>query len=245
MRPLAPIFLACFTTTLLADEVTTHHFNASGHHLPAGWPQDHAPRLLVLAEKPLKLQFDGSPPDGPPAVQLHRVSSARKIPLDAPAAESSANGWQWSWTPPKTRGPADYEVIFETEPKRVIRIESRDPEWLKTTLEMLANASWSAEGLSREETTALANHGLRTTKSNAAAKHPAASLQMIPKQGDAARRRVVWDEENPSLLVWRPGPSPGDLEARAPRWWISPAALATDHGLIRFLGLFSEPPLNP
>jgi hypothetical protein len=68
---------------------------------------------------------------------------------------------------------------------------------------------------------------------------------MRPRQGDAARRRIVWDEENPSLLVWRPGPATGDLEARAPRWWISPAALATDHGLIRFLDLFSEPPLNP
>jgi hypothetical protein len=57
--------------------------------------------------------------------------------------------------------------------------------------------------------------------------------------------RVIWDEQDPGLIVWRPGTAAGALEVRAPRWRISPAALATDQGLIRFLDLFSEPPRNP
>ena len=63
--------------------------------------------------------------------------------------------------------------------------------------------------------------------------------------GGGSVRAIIWNEEHPDLVVWRTGPVTDDLEARAPRWWISPAALATDHGLIRFLDLVSEPPLNP
>lgn len=245
MRSPAPIFLTFLTSAMLADEVTKHHFNASGHHLAAGWPQDHLPKLLVIAEKTISLQFEGLSTAGLLSVQLHRITYTRKIPLEAPAAESTPDGWQWTWTPPKTRGPAHYEVIFGSEPKRIVHIESRDPARVKATLDMLVLADWTAEGLSHEELAALASHGLRIAKSNSSGKADTASLQMLPKQGDASRRRIVWDKDNPTLVVWKPGPATGDVEVRAPRWWISPAALATDEGLIRFLDLFSEPPLNP
>jgi hypothetical protein len=104
---------------------------------------------------------------------------------------------------------------------------------------------WDAQGLSAEERAALTSHGLQLGQASTSGKKDIASLEMIPRQADASRRRVIWDEQDPGLIVWRPGPAAGDLEVRAPRWWISPAALATDQGLIRFLNLFSEPPRNP
>ena len=244
MRLLLALPIVCLTVCALGDEIQTHHFSAAGHPMPAGWPESHIPVILALAEKPVCLQFEGEPAE-PPAVQLHRVTSARRVSLDAPNAEATAKGWQWTWTPPKTRGPAQYEVRFDRDPARIVRIESRDPEWLKATLDMLANATWENDGLHAEERAALADHWLQLGKASKSAKAAPASLLMIPKQGDAPRRRVVWDQENPTLVVWRPGPAAGDWEVRAPRWWISPAALATDHGLIRFLSLYAEPPLNP
>lgn len=245
MKLLISLLCACIVCPVLADEVEAHRFEKDGSYQPAGWPEM-PPKLVVFAEKPLRLDFPGLAADWKPAVQAHRVTSTRKISLDAPAAQATAGGWQWTWTPPKTRGPAHYEILFDGDPKRMVRIETRDAAWREATLEMLGNqATWEAQGLSPEERAALSSLGLKLSQSSTSGKTTTASLEMRPRQGDAARRRIVWDEENPSLLVWRPGPATGDLEARAPRWWISPAALATDHGLIRFLDLFSEPPLNP
>lgn len=245
MKLLIPFLTAIIACPALGDEIDAHRFDKHGSYQPAGWP-DLPPKLVVVAEKPLRLDFLGFAADWKPSVQVHRITSARKISLEAPEAEASADGWQWTWTPPKTSGPAQYEIHFDGEPKRIVHLESRDPAWLKATLEMLANqAEWNAQGLTAEERTALTNHGLKISKSSSSEKKDIASLEMRPRQGAAARRRVVWDEQEPGLIVWRPGPAAGDLEVRAPRWWISPAALATDQGLIRFLDLFSEPPLNP
>jgi hypothetical protein len=239
------ILAACMACPAQADEVEAHRFEKNGSYQPAGWP-DLPPKLIVLAEKPLRLDFPGLAADWKPTVQVNRITSARKVFLEAPEAEATADGWQWTWTPPKTSGPAHYEIQFDGEPKRVVHIETRDPAWKKATLEMLSKqVDWDAQGLSLEERSALTKHGFKVSKSSIAAKNEIASLQMIPRQGNAARRRVVWDDQDPGLIVWRPGPATGDLEVRAPRWWISPAALATDQGLIRFLDLFSEPPLNP
>lgn len=244
MKLLIPFLTVCIVCYAMADEIEAHRFDEKGAYQPAGWPEL-PPKLIVLAEKPLRLDFPGLAPEWKPTVQIHRITSARKISLEAPAAAVTAGVWQWTWTPPKTSGPAQYEIQFDGEPRRVVHIETRDPAWKKATLEMLSNqADWDAQGLSPEESVALTKHGLQLSKSSNS-KNEIASLQMIPRQGDAARRRVVWDAQAPSLIVWRPGPATGDLEVRAPRWWISPAALATDQGLIRFLDLFSEPPLNP
>ena len=244
MKLLITFLTACTICNALADENASHRFDENGAYQPAGYP-DLPPKLVVLAEKPLRLDFPGLAAEWKPAVQIHRITSARKISLEAPEAEAPAGTWQWTWTPPKTSGPAQYEIQFDGEPKRVVHIETRDPAWKKATLEMLSNqADWDAQGLSPEERAALTKHGLKFSNSSNS-KNEIASLQMIPRQGSAARRRVVWDEQALSLVVWHPGPAAGDLEVRAPRWWISPAALATDQGLIRFLDLFSEPPVNP
>lgn len=240
-----PVWLLCSVAFLAAEEPQIHRFDAGGRYQPVGWPDKEVPGLLVLAEKPLRLHYKGVVANGPLTVHLHRVTAGRKIPLEAPAVEVSTAGWGWTWTPPATRGPARYEVRFDADPERIVHIESRDPSWLKATLDMLRKADWNADGLTREELAALADHGVRPQSPSAGGKDATASLQMIPQPGDASRRRVVWDKENPSLVVWRSGPVTGDVEVRAPRWWISPAALATDHGLIRFLDLYSEPPLQP
>ncbi len=245
MKLLIPFLSACLAYPALADEVEAHRFDKNGGYQPAGWP-DLTIKLVVLAEKPLRLDFPGLAAEWKPTVQVLRITSARKVSLEAPAAEATADGWQWRWTPPKTSGPAQYEIRFDGDPKRVVRIESRNPAWRKATLEILGNqADWEAQGLTAEERAALTTHGLKLRQSSSSEKTAAAALQMLPRQGDAARRRVVWDNQDPGLIVWRPGPAAGDLEVHAPRWWISPAALATDQGLIRFLDLFSEPPHNP
>jgi hypothetical protein len=245
MRLLVPLLTACIICPVLADVTVTHRFEKSGSYQLAGSP-NLPPKILAIAGKSLRLDFPGFKADPKPAVQLYQINSARKISIQTPEAVSTAEGSQWTWTPPNTRSTANYEFIFEGEPKQIVFLEIRDATWLKATLEMLTNqVTWDAQGLSNDERTALTAHGLRLDQAVTSQKKNIASLQCIPRQGDAARRRVVWDEQESNLVVWRQGPSTGDVEIRAPRWWISPAALATDQGLIRFLDLFSEPPYNP
>jgi hypothetical protein len=231
------IFLAIITH---ADEVATHHFDAHGAHQTEGFPEQ-TPSILAIAGKSITLHFSSLPAEWNPVVHIHRITSSRQLELDPSEAKRIDDIWQLTWTPPETRGPAQYLIRLKGEPNRVIRIETRDRKWLDATLKALAGADWEAQGLTAEERAALATRGIQIQSNKAVI----ATLEIRPRQGDAARRRIVWDEENPTLLVLRPGPAVGDLEARAPRWWISPAALATDHGLIRFLDLFSKPPLNP
>jgi hypothetical protein len=245
MRLLIPLLTAFIVCPLLGEEAETHRFEKSGGYQIAGLPNS-PPEIMAVAGKSLRLDFPGFGSDPKPKVQLYQINSARKTSIQSPEAIATPQGWQWTWTPPATRGTANYEFIFEGETKQIVLLEIRDPAWLKATLEMLSNqATWEAHGLDPEEREALTAHGLELGRASTSEKQKIASLQIIPRQGDAARRRVVWDEQEPNLVVWRQGPSAGDVEIRAPRWWISPAALATDQGLIRFLDLFSEPPHNP
>ncbi len=245
MRQLIPTMLLPLISLAPAEEMATFHFDENGTSRPAGWP-DQPAKIFAIAEKPLRLHFSGSTADWEPVVRVHRITSARRLPLQADEAQAIADGWQWSWTPPANRGPAHYEVRFANTSSRTVRVETRDPAWLKATLEMLGNhVAWEALGLTADERAALIAHGLDLGHAAVGGKGEIASLLLIPRQSGTGRRRVVWDEEDPNLVIWRPGPAGGDLEVRAPRWWISPKALATDQGLIRFLDLFSEPPRNP
>jgi hypothetical protein len=223
-----------------------HRFGRDGDYRPTGFPES-PPVLLAFAEKPLRLHFQDPAADRRPAVRVDRITAARRIslPVGDAAVEATPDGWTWTWIPPAARGPVRYEVRFEGEPTRVVRIETRDPAWREETLQMLRRADWKADGLSADERSALADHGLRVGRASTGGARGTAALQMTARRGDSARRRVVWDERQPGLVVWRPGPAAGDVEIRAPRWWISPEALATDQGLIRLLDLFSEPPHNP
>lgn len=245
MRSYITYFIIGIAAIAMAEETQIHRFSSGGNQLPAGYPQNPAPKLLVVAGKSVRLDFAGMAADWKPEVKLYRVASARKVLLDAADVKFNPEGWQWTWVPPSTRGITNYEITFEGEPKRIVRLESRDPAWVKASLEMLAKMDWVAQGISDAERVALAKRGIQLGKAVVSGKSETASLQMIPKQGDGVRRRVVWDTENPELVVWSPDGAAGDLAVRAPRWWISPEALATDQCLIRFLDLFFEIPLNP
>ena len=229
--------------TAMAQEAANYRFDAKGAHQPEGFPEP-VPMILAIAGKPVTLHFSGLPADWQPDVHIHRITDTRRIALPSVEAEHTEDSWKITWTPAETRSPAQYEIRLDGEPKRVVRLETRDPKRLAATRKSFANADWTAQGLTTDEHAALAALATLDIKIQTG-KSATATLEIRPRKGDAARRRIVWDEENPAMLVWRPGPATGDLEARAPRWWISPAALATDHGLIRFLDLFSEPPLNP
>ncbi len=245
MRLSLQIISLCFASIALADQAASHRFDSNGAREMEGFPEHSSPKIYVIAEKSQSLHFSGLPADRELVFQIHRVTAASSLKLDSVKAQFVDGGWHLTWTPPKTRGPAQYIILLQGETKPAVRIESRDPEWLNTARETLSSADWEAHGLSTEERSALSGLGIQTGRATSRAIQADTSLEMRPRQGAASRRRVVWDAENHHLVVWQPGPVVGDLEVLAPRWWISPEALATDHGLIRFLDLLTEPPLRP
>ena len=83
MKLLIPFLTACIVCPLLADEIETHRFSEDGAYQPAGYP-DLPPKLVVLAETPLRLDFPGLAAEWKPVVQIHRITSARKVSLEAP-----------------------------------------------------------------------------------------------------------------------------------------------------------------
>lgn len=242
MRLFFHLLVVSLTCTSWAEEPAAHRLKGDGSHEQAGQPTVQ-PTLLVVAEKPLRLDFAEMPKEWKPKVLVHRVTGARRVPVAADPAELAAEGWRWQWTPPAARGPVRYEARFEGEPSRTVWIESRDPLWVRSTLEMLGKQfDWEARGLGPKERDALSARGLRVRDAASFREGDPVSLEMIPRQGGTARRRVLWNKDDPALVVWSPGPAAGDMQVHAPRWWVAPEALATDHGLIRLLDLFSEPP---
>lgn len=220
-----------------------HRISAAGIEAPGR--SKSPPIILALAGKEIRLIWVGENVQVPVPVKVFRTTAARSVIVADGEAIVSKAGLAWTWTPPATRATVRYQIVLENQPDHPVTLEVRDPEWSRGILAKLASMEWHATGLTPAETEALTRIGL-----------PAISLAPAPgqdlarltaKSNDAAGpiRAVTWDEEHPDLVVWRPGPAAGDVEIRAPRWWISPAALATDHGLLRFLDLFSEPPLAP
>lgn len=230
-----------------AAEVASHRLLMQWGGRPAGRP-DAIPVLLTLADKPLQLSFEGVAADWKPEVSIARVTDSRKAALpEVGKLESCAEGSLWSWTPPRARGPIHYELRFKSSAAvRIVRVETRDEEWFKAALEMLRNTmDWEAVGLSKEERKALLDCGWKLGAAKSATGQEAVSLTMTPREQGASRRRVVWDERDADRVVWRSAHMAGDIEVRAPRWWISAEALATTEGLIRIIDLFTEPPIHP
>lgn len=238
------LILSMCVSSVLADE-EVYRFDPNISYKPAGLPNI-PPTILAVSEKPLKILLNGFEKQEMPEVNLYRITAARRVPIDSPWKTTKNDDFQWTWTTPKVGGPSRYEVHFGFEPAKVIKIEIRAQNWLKETLEILRGVEWKASGLSADELAVLRSHGLKIKHESSSdfADH-SASLQMFPRHGSAPRRRVIWNEHDPALVVWRSGAVSTDIEIRAPRWWISPESLATDQGLIRFLDLFSEPPHNP
>lgn len=228
----------------LAEQAVVHRIEADGKYHDAGRPAA-GPRLLAVAGKPLRLRWGGNSAGTASPLRVERITAARRIPVETGEAAAEGEGWTWQWTPPITRSVVFYEIRLEAKPDTPVRIEVRDPEWLKGLREKLPLMTWEAAGLDRKEIAALQELGLRRIASSARTAGTAVQLRVISNEPGSPRRQVTWDADHHDLVVWRPGVANGDLDIRAPRWWISPEALATDQGLIRFLDLFSEPPVNP
>jgi hypothetical protein len=228
----------------LADEPAVHQIDAIGRYQDAGRPAT-GPRLLAVGEKSLRLIWRGDSPATASPIRVERITASRRVPVTTGEATADGQGWTWEWKPPVTRAIVVYEILLEAKPDAPVRIEVRDPEWMKTLIEKLSAMTWETSGLDHKEIAALHEIGLLRIGSSARTAGTSAQLRVISNEPDNPRRQVTWDAEHHDLVVWRPGPAAGDLELRAPRWWISPEALATDQGLIRFLDLFSEAPVNP
>jgi hypothetical protein len=228
----------------LAEESVVHRIEGDGRYHEAGRPAT-GPRLLAIGGKPMRLIWSGNSPSGTSSLRVERITAERRIPVVTGEANAEAKGWAWEWKPPTTRSVVLYEIRIDAKPDTPVRIEVRDPEWLKGLLEKLPQMTWEAAGLDRKEIAALQELGLRRIASSARTAGTAVQLRVISDAHGSPRRQVTWDADHHDLVVWRPGVAAGDLDIRAPRWWLSPEALATDHGLIRFLDLFSEPPVNP
>ena len=245
MRTILSLFWLLFTGLIaFADEPAVHQIGVSGEYLPPGRPAS-GPHLLAVGGKPLRLNWMGGRPATSVPIRVDRITAARRIPVAKGETTLDGQGWSWEWTPPITRSVVIYEVTLNEKVESAVRIDVRDPQWMKDLLTKMQLLQWESANLSRDELAALASVGLRKIIPASRSTGSTTTLSMISTDPGATKRRVIWDQDQPDLVVWRPGPAAGDLDIRAPRWWISPAALATDEGLIRLLDLFSEPPANP
>lgn len=238
---LLSFFLAAMA---LADPETILNIEADGTHLAPGRP---AARSLIyaVAGKPLEIRWVAVNSEATLAVKAERLTGTRRIAAASGETTASEEGRVWTWEPPAARGPARYEVRLDGHPALTVRIETRDADWIQATKSALSRMTWEAAGFTPEEKNALADLGLKITQARDHSKEAPALLRMIPQDASAGRREIVWDENEHDLIVWTPGTAAGDTRVRAPRWWISKEALATDQGLIRFIDLLSEPPTNP
>lgn len=238
----AIIWLLVSLSICRAGESALHRIDADGRHLTPGRPVT-PPVILAIGGKPLAIQWADVPYQSPPGVALDRTTATRRVTVASGEASQAGKEWAWTWTPPVTGTAARYELRVAASQKPIAKIEVRDPRWLAGLLSRLSLVKIEATGLSHEEMESLSRIGLHGIARKTDSMEP--SLRLVSPEPGAARRHITWDTEHADLVVWRPGPAQGDLEIRAPRWWISPAALATDHGVIRLLELLSEPPVNP
>lgn len=243
-RPSISLLIFCLTfSQVSAQEI--HAIDSTGTNLPAGRPPT-TPKLLAIAGKPMEIHW--VKPDKTatlPTIRIDRITDTRKTTVTAPTMQDAETKWVLNWKPPVARGPAHYEIQIEGFPTLTVRIETRDPDWIKSMQSQIPLMEWQHSELKRPETTALTTLGFKLQPASDAAKNQPAFLRMIPKEASAARREITWDESEHDLVVWSQGATANDLRIRAPRWWISPEALKTDQGLIRILDLYFEIPNNP
>jgi len=228
----------------LADEPVVHRIGPDGEYHAPGRPAT-GPNLLAVGGKTIRFSWMSGQQATPIPVRVDRITAARRIPVAKGETTADGQGWSWEWTPPITRSAVRYEISLNEKPELTLRIAVRDPQWMKGLMTKLQQMKWESANLDHGELAALSAIGLRKISPGPRSAGNTASLSMISDDPGSARRKVIWDGDHPDLVVWRPGPAAGDLEIRAPRWWLSPEALATDQGIIRFLDLFSEPPVNP
>lgn len=247
----SPFFIASIFLTSLAlgaEEAVVHEISPQQMHRPPGYPANSL-QLLGVAGKRMRLVYRTAEQQGARpsyALRVDRITATTRIPVLNDKAPATASGWAWEWTPPLTRGVVTYEIDFQEKPYTTILLEIRDPIWLKEQSAMLALMKWEAAGLTTEEISAITSRlGIRRIATITHEGRYEAFLRLTAHDATQSRRQVTWDQRHHDLVVWYRGAVAQDLSIRAPRWWISAEALATDQGLIRFLDLFTEPPIAP
>jgi hypothetical protein len=236
--------LICLTrAAAFAEQPAVHTIAEDGSHRTPGRPAA-APHLLVLGGKPMRVVCKDASATAEIPLSVDRITDTRRIPLTKSHAVASDGEWHWEWTPPATRGIVIYEISPTKNGMARLRIEVRNPEDFNGQLKALKSMAWEAAGLERSESDALSALGLRLRTSRTSGTLATPLLRMVSKDPTQSTRNVTWDQDRHDLVVWRFGPGPGDADIRAPRWWISAEALASDEGRIRFLDLFANSPVS-
>lgn len=244
MRPCLPLILLCFAcVAVLADEPAVHTIAADGSHRPAGFPEV-IPHLTALGGKPVRVVWKDKAANATAPLTVDRITDTRRVPLTVGTANATEGEWSWEWTPPVTRGAVTYEIVLKKEGISPVRIEVRNPDELRDLTKALQAMEWEASALDRKETDAISALGFRLRITKTASNQALPVLRMTSSDPAQSRRNVTWDQTQQHLVVWRTGPAAADIEIRAPRWWISPEALATDEGRIRLFDLFSTSPAS-
>ena len=225
-----------------AEETALYQIRADGDYHSPGRPAA-ASILLAIGGKPQRLEWLGETTTQPVTITVDRITDTRRTQAASGAAKAGEKGWAWDWTPPVTRSVVRYEIQLGEKADSRVKFEVRDPQWVRGLMSHLPEMKWEAAGLTSDEMAALSKFGLHRITLGTKASEP--YLRLISDGPNHPRRQVTWDTEHLDLVVWRPGIAAGDLEIRAPRWWISPRSLASDEGLIRFLDLYCDAPVSP
>lgn len=246
MHHFLPFILLCIASVAaFADTpaVHVHTVAADGSHRPQGFPNA-SPHVLALGGKPVRVVWKDPSAAAPVEASIDRITDTRRIPLQTATATANDGEWSLGWTPPVTHGAVTYEIVLKKEGISPMRIEVRDPAAFQDQINSLKAMDWDASGLDRSEADALSALGIRLRVTSTAGNQAPPVLRMTPSDPTQSRRNVTWDQDRHDLVVWRFGPGPGDADIRAPRWWISAEALASDEGRIRFLDLFANSPVS-
>jgi hypothetical protein len=203
-------------------------------------------RLKVFGGKVVEIRWqipDASFIDGKPvALEIHRVTSARRVPMATD--ELKPGHLTWKWEVPVTKGNAKYDISLATVKPLVLHIEASDKMVYQNSLKMLASAKISAEGITSVEKSALFDLGIKLVSQPSRAKTEALLSITREQEGKLFTRSLSFSEEE-NTVVWSPGTASGDWRVRIPRSWISAASLASDEGRIRLINLICDSPNQP
>lgn len=211
------------------------------HH---GRPNEN-PFVFALSGKLLRINWEVNAPDEiDPSVLVDVITHTRRKLVATTNGEITKSGLSWTWTPPKSRSITRYEARLRDMPQHRVTIVAHDPEWMAGVREKFLSFEWEAIGLTKDELKALKQIGISIDRKKARKKTETEQAKVALSNTKFPTKSVTWNSQNHDLVVWTKNNSTGDVIIEAPRWWISPEALDSDHGKIRLLKLFSEPSIS-
>jgi hypothetical protein len=202
--------------------------------------------VSVFAGKTLEVALqipDTSFPDRKTiALEIHRVTNARRVHLLD--GEIKLGEKIWRWDVPMTKGAVKYEVALATAKPLVLHIVACDQMAHQNSLKSLSAAQITSEGIRPTEKSALTGMGIKLSNQNTRIDDDALITITSVQEGKSYSRTVVFSEKE-DAIVWGKGATSDDWRVRVPRKWISPATLKTDEGKIRIVSLFCDLPTPP